>query len=288
MSYDPFARDEQDPSVFKYLDFRIYLRDVQKGRKDLTWAIVAQKLDTTPGNISMILRKEDPRSLTPPMAWGFAKDILHLNADEREYFFLLIQAEQGATVPERRRAVERVQAIRRFRDGVPVLADHYDFFSDWRNAAVFELARCQGFTPDAAWIADHLSPPAPRKEVEAILQWLLRLGALKEDEGGRLVQSAFTLKDDERLPATVRGLPTYVGHQQALKLAQQSLDQHSDQERMFRSCTIAVDAAAMAELRKRIVEWVQDADLLSGKVTDPDRVILLEICLFPVSEPVTK
>jgi uncharacterized protein (TIGR02147 family) len=157
-------------------------------------------------------------------------------------------------------------------------------YASWYNAAIAELARCEDFRPDPAWIAAMLYPPVTVEQAEEALTRLVRLGVLVPDGDGGLRQSGEKTLSPSDLPPGPMSEAFAHFHEDSLALAQQAVRGVRYNERHMAGAVLAIPEekyqSVLATLRE--IEWqlVQAASEYKGT---PNRVYLIGMHIFPVS-----
>lgn len=270
------------PSIYDYTDFRSYLRawfEAHDGRPSVRG--FARRAHCSPSLVSAVLH--DRRSLGLERAERWAQ-LLHLDEEERRYLLALVTLEEAHSTEQREQAFERVTAARRFRSAARLTEDTYALLSRWYIGATLELARCEGWTDDPAWIAGALHPPVDESVAREALDVLESMGALVRDAEGRLVPADDLWSTGHQTPPGVVNLALFKQHHSVLELATQALDTLPAEERNFSTLTFALPDAAVAEIRARIHRFHEDLiRLLSAAPGPPQRVWHLGVQLFPMS-----
>ena len=206
---------------------------------------------------------------------------LGLRAREARFLGLMTTFEHGRTPAARDAAFRRMIAYRRFAETHDESKALYKYLSNWLLPAIREMAELPGFKSTTAWIHRRLRPRQSRAAVESAIATLFKLKLLRRTDSGRVVAG------ERRWIATgheVRALAAANYHRRMLKLAQDSIDGFSADERHLNAMTLALPASRLPLLKERINAFVE---ALSNEQTDeiPDTVYQIEIALYPLSEP---
>ena len=108
----------EKPDLYKYLDYRSYLRDWFQYKKATNRrfshrAFARRTGQKSPSTLSDVM--EGRRNLTPTTTEAFCK-ALGFTSEEEGFFILLVHLDQAKDNVERNRVYERIAATRRFRE----------------------------------------------------------------------------------------------------------------------------------------------------------------------------
>ena len=267
--------------VYRYLDYRAFLRDAYRDRKQhqrgfsYRWFSRRAGL-SSPNFLKLVI--DGKRNLTVASARRFAA-AFDLNVTETAFFCDLVAFNQARSPAEKNEYYERIRASRRHRE-VRALDHHeFDYFSRWYYPAVRELVACKGFRDDPAWIARRLVPPITPAQARHALELLTKLGLLRRDADG-------TLRQGEMLVSTgpeVRSLAVGNFHRQMMERAAASIELVAREERDISGLTVALSDEACRRFKQRIVELRAELLQLSAAETEATRVVQLNFQLFPLA-----
>jgi uncharacterized protein (TIGR02147 family) len=268
--------------IYDYADARIYLRDWFEDKKAknprLSHRWFAKQLGTTdPTALAAVVSGR--RSIGPVRANQFA-DALELTGDQREYFLLLVAFQHARNDKERLLALARIRAHRG--QHRPALdADQLDFGSSYRYATVRELSRCAQFQSDATWIAAQLDPPITPEQAQDAVDTLLRIGLLETTPDGRWVPAEPAVETTLRVPT----LGSYPYHQETDALARAALLRLEEiaEDSSFTGHTLSLPQARIPELRRLLWEAFHQVAQQVDAWEKPDRVVQVNVRMFPVS-----
>jgi uncharacterized protein (TIGR02147 family) len=269
--------------VFEYRDYRAFLRDVYRSRKQteygFSYRAFAKRAGLSAPNYLKLVA-EGQRNLTPEMAGRFA-GALGLGEESAGYFCDLVAFNQAASAPERERCYQRLQSYRRYRNTFRLDAAHAAYHSEWYIPAIRELAACAGFREDPKWIARRLQPSITARQAQQALGVLEQLGLLVRDAGGRLVQHQAVLSTGDDQPL---GHHVATFHRTMLQRAGEALDSVAREEREIAALTVGLDAALYRRFKQRLYELRQELLHLATSSQDPpDRVVQINFQMFPLS-----
>lgn len=241
---------------------------------------VAREVGRSEGWLSNILNGQ--RRLDPGHVDELAA-ALALSAEESRYLAALVDLESPSS-RVRDAAWSVVAAAQRQRAAGRFTEDIASAFAAWHVGAIANLARCEGFRPDAEWIAATLDPPIAKTQAQDAVTLLVRLGLLLPDGAGGLCAGPVTWSPSDLPPGPVSVAAAEL-HQSALRLAQDALHTARFNERHCSSTTLAIPEAKLPVFLAKLQELERQmlGDLGEASVEPPNRVYLLGIQLFPVS-----
>lgn len=269
------------PELYAYTNYRAYLKDwfeSRKGKPSVRQA--ATKLGCSPALLSAV--QGGTRDIHPPHTEKLAALVTE-DGEAQAYFLALVDYEQGETLARKRDALRRVMAMRRFRTGRRLVDSTWDLFAHWYIPAVTELARCEGFREDPAWIAAVMRPRITVEQAEEALVVLQEGGFLARGEDGHLRPTEAVFRTDHEV-ARVERIAVAEWHRTLLERAREALDSLPAPERHFASASLPMSPELLKELKAVISTFMEDVtSRTTGHPTDRDRVYQLCVQLFPVS-----
>jgi uncharacterized protein (TIGR02147 family) len=266
------------PDVLGYLDYRVYLKDWydarKKSEKGFSYRILAREVGyRSHAFFSLVLRSRS--NISMEMAMGFA-DCIGLTGREREYFLLLVTCNQEE-VPSRRQILfQRLQKL----NGTPakrLREDQNAFLASWRHAALREMLGIDPFQGGEAQWGERMIPAATPREVRDSLGLLLELGLAHRTARG-------IVRTDPRLvTGTSYTEPATQGFmRQVHELGGEALKRFPRSERHHGWATLSVSAATLETMRAELRALVQRFLTLAENDVSPDRVLQLNLELFPL------
>ena len=270
------------PDIFRYLDYRAYLRDWFDSRKAANPRFshrgfsrrVGQK---SPSLLADIVSRR--RNLTPELIEAFVP-VLGLRADAARFFGLLVELDQADSADRRNDAFGQIAATRRFREARQIEGDSFRYLSNWYIPAVRELARRPDFCPEPGWVSRTLNPTITPAQARTALEVLHSLGMLVEQEDGwAQAEGAVTT------PSEVVGLAVHNYHHGMLQLAQEAITRHRPQDRHFMAVTVCIPEALMPRLKDELNAMTERLlDLCDGASGEAERVYQIHLHTFPLSD----
>ncbi|HHO50040.1 MAG TPA: TIGR02147 family protein [Deltaproteobacteria bacterium] len=271
----------QPLDVFAYLDVRTYLRDEYTHRKaqgrGFSYRAFSRRAGLrSPNHLKRVIDGE--RTLTPEMALRYA-EALGLTGNSATYFCDLAAFGRASTLEERNAAYKRLAGYRSYRRAHHLEICHAEYHANWYIPAIRELVLRHDFCEDPAWIAGQLIPAIRPSEAQHALRTLEELGLLKREQG-RLVQGEPVVTTG---PET-RGLHIRNYHRSMMEHAVQSMDLVPAAMRDISSLTFCTGEETLIDIKERIQRFRQELISLVADTVEGDRVVQLNIQLFPLSQ----
>lgn len=274
------SRRPYDPEVFDYLDYRAYLREFYRRRKENTaFSYRAFSLRAklgSPNYLKLVIDGE--RNLTAAMARRFAA-ACGLEGPSAAFFCELVVFGQAATLHERNESYGRLRRFQEFRDAQEIQIARDEYHSKWYLPAIRELALCSDFEPDPEWIAARLCPPIKPSEAKSALDILQKLEMLVRQSDGKLKPGTPLVTTG----AETANLHMVQYHRTMMSLASESLERVPAASRDISAVTLCVGVDGLELVKQAIVKFRRELLKLSELDTDPRQVVQVNFQLFPLS-----
>ncbi len=274
------------PGVRNYLNYRVYLQDYYRFRKErqaswsyATWA--SQLGLKSKSAVAMILtgRRHPSYKLTCALSAYF-----QLSGEDAEYFADLVQLEKsgnGSNVSFL--LMQRLAKKRESQTFERLDLDTFSVISQWYYTALKEMVNLEGFRFSPNWISHQLYGRISSREARTAIQKLVQLGILEKDSEGRLCARQVHLRTANDVAD--EGLKRF--HEQMLDLARSSIRQEAVAEREVLGTTFAIREQDVPKAKKLLRELTHE---LTESVESPrgDRVYQLQIGFFPLTRKRSK
>lgn len=187
------------------------------------------------------------RNLKPDSALRLA-EALGLNATERAYFGLLVDADQHDDAETRDRLqLEMLRMAVRHGHTAALDAARLDYFSHWFVPVIHAMASLDGFQATPHWIAARVRPRIRSYDAKLALDVLVELGVLAERDGAYSLSEA-RLAVDPAIQSPL--IAEYL--RRMLRLAEQAPEFWPREQRVNSALTVTVPDAFYATLLDRI------------------------------------
>lgn len=273
------------PNIFEYDDYRAFLNDLYREKKEGNHGFSYQLVSMKAGFRSksflhavMAGKKE----LTPESASRVAA-AFGLSDTDADCFRCLVAFNQA---PEEHKEAmfERLNGIRTRRssqaEAKKLRRDQYEYYSTWYHAAVRALIDMHSFKGDFRRLAGMLTPPITVPQARGSVELLRRLGLIEQTADGGYAATDKVLTTGRR----VRGVAIKRYHNDNMRLAQEALNTMPSNQRNVSSLTLGISE----ECYRSICDMVYDLqDRILEKVRrdrNPQRVYQLNFQFFPLSK----
>ena len=273
-----------DDAIFEYLDYRLFLRDTYRHRKEqpggYSYRAFARRAGLgSPNYLKLVI--DGDRHLSVDMAGRFG-EACGLKADQLEYFRALVAFNEAKDSEERERCQRLMARFRKHRRIHPLTQERAEYHSQWFIPAIRELVTVRDACDDPAWIAAKMVPPITANQAARAIEVLLRLGMIGRNDAGRLVQAEALVSTGHEMPSSQ--LASY--HRTMMRHASESIDRVPREARDISSLTLAVGVTGLSRLKKRVQDFRRELLQMSAEEGHPAQVVQLNMQLFPLSEVV--
>ncbi|MBW8886299.1 MAG: TIGR02147 family protein [Fibrobacteres bacterium] len=266
------------PDVLGYLDYRVYLKDWYDARKrrerGFSYRVLAREVGyRSHAFFSLVLQRRS--NISMEVAMGFA-DCIGLKAKEREYFLLLVSCNQEDLPSQRSIMFQRLQDL----NGTPATRlreDQNAFLASWRHAALREMLGIDPFQGGEAQWGERMVPAATAQEVRDSLDLLLALGLAHRTARGIVRTDPRLVTGTAYTESATRGFM-----RQVHELGGEAMERFPRSERHHGWATLSVSAETLETMQAELRALVQRFLTLAEKDDSPDRVMQLNLELFPL------
>ena len=272
----------EKPDLFAYLDYRKYLRDAQaaiksRDRKASFRSFAKEAGYSSPNLLQLII--SGSRDLSPAQLPGTIR-ALGLNKQESEFFANMVAFEHAEGFEEKNFQYQRMLRSRRFAEARPIEKGQYEYLDQWFHPAVREMILRDDFDGTPAWIADRLHPRITASQAEKSMQLLQRLGLARLDEAtGKWKQTETQIST----PPEIASLAVANYHRAVLKLASESIEAFSSEERDLRSVTLGIPKSRYAEIKGRLESMWKEILALSEVPGPVEEIYQINLQAFPLT-----
>lgn len=271
--------DEKMPSIFKYLDYREFIRDyyAHEKRLDSTFSFRAFSGSIMPslaksGLLSGVLKGQ--RNLGASMRGKFAR-AMQLKGSEAQFFDLLVQFNQAKDMEEKNQLFLQLAQYRQSRAKV-LKEGHYKFYSRWYYSVLWNYFGMNPGQKNPDAIAKSLFPSVKATEVEEGIELLLRLGLIKKMANGYSVVENHVATDAE-----FRGEVAMQYNKQFIDLAHNALQTIRPEFRRLNTIVFSLSEEGATAIHERAVSFLAELQGIIDRDTKADRVYSLALHLFP-------
>lgn len=268
------------PSIYGYLNYRIYLADMFRYRKTgspyFSYRFFSGKAGFASPNFLKLVT-DGQRNLTSASIAKIAKGF-GLKKMEREYFEQLVFMNQADSHEEKNHYFKRMTAVAGAKRIGAIHKDQYDYFSKWYYPAIREMTL---FDPDltAEGIAARLTPKISRRDAQSALHLLEKLQLIQKDKQGRWRQ----VRNNITTGPEVQSLMVANFHREMMRLAEQAIEHVDPAQRDISALTLSIPQGSLPELKARIALFRKELMASASTEEAPNAVVQVNIQLFPLT-----
>jgi uncharacterized protein (TIGR02147 family) len=265
--------------IFEYLEYQDFLRDHYKSSKNnqrfFSFRYIALKTGLDASFYVKVLNKQKHISESAiPALVAFLK----LNKRESEYFSALVRFNKAKRPEQERLYFEKLLALRN-----PVSKtlekDKYDYFSSWRNVAVWEELKVISFKGDYSDLASRLVPAITPTQAKSAVRLLEKLGMIvREKDGVYRATDEFVSSDGVTRAMAVRAF-----QKELSLLAAEAIERIPKERRDISTLTLSTSAACLEAIRERLTEVRHEIMEMVKKDGAAEEVYQLNFQIFPLT-----
>ena len=225
-----------------------------------------------------MLVMQGKRNLNQSLCFRLSEVLKHTRK-EAEYFQSIVNFMQADTGKEKDLYFNRMAALRKNINVNKIEESQYEYYSNWYNPVIRELATQPDFDGDSAKLAKTLLPVITPSQAKKSIQLLLKLGFIKR-QGKRYIQSAPLIATEPE----VNSLAVLNFHRNMGNLSVEALDRIPKKERNITSSTLHVTQAEFETICKKIEDFRKELLALADSCKQGERVYQINFQVFPVSK----
>ena len=277
----PSNHKKLKPEVFRYHDYREYLKDwlayYKAGRSSQSLRSLATKAGLSVSNLSMIL--SGSRKLSPKALFRLAP-ALGLSRQEHAYLDTLVLLGNAKTPEERVEAFARMNRSRAYRNRNRSEAEVFRYLTHWFYVAIREMSALPDFKADAKWIQARLQAPVGLGEIETALNFLIEHEYIEELPNGtiRPPQKPIDCAGDVYRMALIQF------HKEMLALAGRSLDTNPSEKRNILGYTLVIDSDKFERIQHVLSKAYDEIRSINQQDSKSDSVYHVALALFPLTK----
>lgn len=269
-------------SIFEYVDYRQYLRELfeEKKRRNPAFShrVLAQKLGLSTSNYVMLIM-QGKRNLNADLRYRMSEVFGH-NRKESEYFEEMVSFAHSKTDAEKNCHFGRMISMRKFLK-IKVLDDaKYEYLSTWYNPVVRELVTHPEWDGDFDALAKTVRPPISAAQAKRSVQLLIDCGLITLESGKYVQTSPVVAYEKSTASIAVTNF-----HREMCKRSLEVLDSPDRDLRNMTGCTVHISKKTFDLIRDELTQCRARILAMAEMDTAADSVYHLNLHLFPVSFP---
>ena len=266
--------------IFKYLDYREYLRDHftynKKCHRYFSYRYVAGKtgLDAS-FYVKVINKQKHIANSAIPVLITFLK----LSKREGVYFSTLVHFNKSKTADQETIYLQKLISLRK--PSATVLEnDLYEYFASWWNVVIREELNIIDFTDNYTDLASRLQPPISAQQARRSIDLLEKFGLIQRNGTG-------TWKPTHDFITTngvdhAKAVRSY--QKSLLKLASAALDTVPKPNRDVSTLTVSTSQICLEKIQERLTEIRNEIIEMIRKDEHPEEVYQINLQIFPLSK----
>jgi len=269
------------PEILEYEDFRSFLKDWYKARKEQNSKMSFRYLSLRSGLKSTNYWKlimEGKRNLSLPMITRFAQT-LQLDSVRSHYFHHLVRMNQSSSIDEKTFHARYVIKLKAEVETQNIPRTPMSLYDKWYYPMLREALNLNFFREDPHWISELFYSSS---EAADGLEALEKSGIAARDEKGRLRAKDVIISTGHK---THSALATSQLKQMIIE-STKALEFFGSNEREFTGLTLSLDEDAYSKSRELVKRFIKDILQIASdtNVPTPNRIYQLNLQLFPLSE----
>ncbi len=267
-------------SVFEYLDYRDFLKDFYEEKKlkhsFFSYRLFGAKIGVDPSYLAKVLIKT--RNVSNG-AIGAIAAFCGLKEREADYFETLVHFVKARSPKESKLLFEKLLSLQNV-SAKTLLEQQYAFYQKWRHSAIRSLMEFYDFRGDFKALGQQLSPQISAREAKESIRLLEKLKLINKGADGRYRMT------DAAITTGLQWSSVAIGafQEETIRLSAESVARHPKKHRDISTITMNINERDFEEIREKINEFRSSIIKYVHERQSPDRVVQLNIQLFPLSK----
>lgn len=271
------------PNIYEYTDFRRFLTDYQKARREFdptfTASYICSRLGM-PNTRSYFKDVINGKQVTKTFQERFVA-LLEFSKEEAQFFRVLVRFNQCENPDECELLFDQLVALNK-RPVKQIGRKAYRYYKDWHNSAVRAVLNVWDFKDDYAALGRRICPPITARKARESIGLLRELGLIKKDCKGYY-------RPTDKIITTGSYADDAVIKQyqlQCLELAKRSLVKNRQQPQNISTNMISLSEEGYRRIERQIQRFKSEIrSIVHNDDSQADRVYQLGVLLFPGSKP---
>lgn len=273
-------------NIFKYTDYREFLKDYLNDRKNKNLPCSYRWLNqragfTSPNYLHLVIHGK--RHLSVKASRKLAK-VLQLKNNEADFFEKLIEFSKAKNLSEKENIAFELIQFKGYQDIYKLAEDQYDYYQKWYHIVIRELI---GLNTKINIHEIHkvVRPIITEDQLESSINLLTKLGLIKK------IKNEWTLNNrnistGNQISHPIGKLAIVNYHKGMLDLAKRALDHFTGKERNLSSVTIGLSASSYEIAVQKIQDLRKELLILSEKDSLKNKIYQFNFQLFPLTTEV--
>jgi uncharacterized protein (TIGR02147 family) len=271
------------PSIYQYLDYRQYLKDVIAHKRQTSATFSLEQLGRKTGcltksHISLIVSGK--RALTNRRASALGK-ALGISERELAYYHKLIQFNQAKDDLEKETFLKEMMSQLGRSLEANISMKSYQILEDWHCIAIRELARQPNFDSSPNAVSQKLKGLITPQEAKKAIKVLLDVNMLQMSDDGKIKPTSESLRTTDE----VNSIAIRRYHQSCLSLGARIIETEPIESREFGSVTILINPEDISKIKELIKNLRENVLALSAsEPSEQAKVTQVNIQMFQLSQ----
>ena len=271
-------------NIFDYLDYREFLRDYYKEKKEtkpfFSYRFIGSHVGMDSSYVIKVLQGN--LHISSKKISSFIK-LLELSAQEAEFFETLVHFCKSKTDRQRKLYFDKLFSISSVK--AQRLEPHqYEFFQKWYYSAVWSIINCTPFNGDFRSLANACAPAVTMHEAKRAVLLLANLGFIAKEADGRYHTTDLNL---------TTGMKWYshaieTNQLEMIRLAGEAIGRFAKEARDISTITMCIDEKILPEIREHVRQFRSSLIKMVNSHAKAGRVYQLNVQLFPLSADLEK
>jgi uncharacterized protein (TIGR02147 family) len=266
-------------SVFEYLEYRDFLKDFYEEKKSersfFSYRLFGTKVGMDASYLAKVLIKHRHISNT---SIGKIISFCGLSEREAEYFETMVYFVKAKSHRESKLLFEKLLSLKNV-SASTLIESQYDFYQKWYHSTIRSILEFYDFRGDYKALAGQLSPKISAKEAKDSIRLLEKLQLIKKDPAGRYHMTDRAITTGPQWHT----LAIQAFQEETIRLSLESLSRHPKKHRDISTVTMNINEQNFQEIKERIKEFRSAVIKYVNEQSSPDRVVQLNMQLFPLS-----
>lgn len=271
---------DSKPDIFRYADYRKFLEDSFRIRKERNPKFSQRFLQNKVGASSSGWFSDVVRgriNLAPHMLLRLAK-VFELDKGETEFLELLAGYQQAGSAEEKEILLARIMDRREVK--IDLLGEEKgEFYREWHHSAIRELLTFFRFKDDYTALARRLDPPIRPAQARESVRLLLSLELIRPDDQGFLRPSSPVVKTD----GAFKSLYMNAYFKRKMLLGVQALDRFEKEHRDISCMTLSLSRDNFRKAQEEVAALRKKLLKMAEKEQHPEMVYQCNFQIFPIT-----
>jgi uncharacterized protein (TIGR02147 family) len=268
--------------IFEYNNYRFFLKDYFREKKEktgyFTHRYFAEKAGfSSPVFIKLVIDGKANLSKKSIKKLNLAMELTDTQAS---YFEALVNFNQAKTHQVKQKYFAILRAINKDHSVHVLDTDQYDFYSNWHNSVLRELAPVTGSKNNFTKLGKLVNPRLKAREVKAAIQLLEKTNLLEKKDDGTYQQTAKIISTGSEVASlAVRDL-----HRQMAELAVSAIETTPKDERDISGLTVGVSQKGFERIKDELKKAREKIMSIVAEDEPVEKVCRVNFQFFPISK----